>query len=761
MPRACAVSRLVWKTYLRPVVMPPDHLVLLSENASHLFQGDVYVRTAGLLDGCLSEDEVQTRLERDGIPPLSARLALSHLRALGVICDSGVNDTPCATSEQGAFWESLGEDSTAVGRRLGLIRAVIRDIGGTGADVLRGALSAAGIIVGDKTENLAPGDFMIAIADDFLDPRLDIVNQEALDRGHPWLIIRLAGTVPWIGPLFVPRKTGCWACLAQRLQLNRQTEQFIEAQMGPAVRAPLPVSRNSLTLAAEFAVVEVLRWFATGRHDALEGGVLTLDIKTNVLASHSLVRRPQCHACGEPRLRRDNGSAEPTDLRPSARLATAGGRGERPEATLARLKHHVSPVTGIVRALTETNENGYLNVAASQSFPMHRYDFRVLRDNLLGRSGGKGFDLAQAQTSALCEALERYSGIWQREEERFVTASRRALGDDAIDPRLLFGFSARQYVERDAWNGSNDEPHAWIPKPLDDDLVIDWTPLWSLSASRTKFIPSAYSYYGHPDLRHSFCSSDSNGCAAGGTLTEAIAHGLLELIERDAAAIWWYNLVPRPAVDLDSIALPLVRELRDLYRCQNRIFWVIDLTTDLRVPVFAALSARTDDPVEDIIYGFGADFDASAAIDKALLEMNQSLFSVFRTPLAGSARYRTDRPAARRWFQTATRANQPYLVPDPGSRPRLPGDLVSPDVTDWQDGVVQCVNLLQMAGLETFVLDQTRPDIGLPVCRVVVPGLCHFWRRFGTRRLYEVPVRMGWQESPRAENELNARFIYF
>jgi ribosomal protein S12 methylthiotransferase accessory factor len=58
-------------------------------------------------------------------------------------------------------------------------------------------------------------------------------------------------------------------------------------------------------------------------------------------------------------------------------------------------------------------------------------------------------------------------------------------------------------------------------------------------------------------------------------------------------------------------------------------------------------------------------------------------------------------------------------------------------------------------GLEVLVLDQTRPDIGLAVARVVVPGLRHFWARFAPGRLYDVPVELGWVARPLTEDELN------
>jgi ribosomal protein S12 methylthiotransferase accessory factor len=59
------------------------------------------------------------------------------------------------------------------------------------------------------------------------------------------------------------------------------------------------------------------------------------------------------------------------------------------------------------------------------------------------------------------------------------------------------------------------------------------------------------------------------------------------------------------------------------------------------------------------------------------------------------------------------------------------------------------------------VLDQTRPDIGLPVAKVIVPGMRHFWARLGPGRLFDVPVEMGWLPAPLREDDLNpvAMFI--
>jgi ribosomal protein S12 methylthiotransferase accessory factor len=80
-------------------------------------------------------------------------------------------------------------------------------------------------------------------------------------------------------------------------------------------------------------------------------------------------------------------------------------------------------------------------------------------------------------------------------------------------------------------------------------------------------------------------------------------------------------------------------------------------------------------------------------------------------------------------------------------------------VRAWADDVMEdvraCQALVERAGMEMLVLDQTRPEVGLPVAKVIVPGLRHFWTRFAPGRLYAVPVRLGWLSVPLTEEELN------
>ncbi|MDE5112760.1 MAG: YcaO-like family protein, partial [Trichodesmium sp. St15_bin1_1] len=114
-----------------------------------------------------------------------------------------------------------------------------------------------------------------------------------------------------------------------------------------------------------------------------------------------------------------------------------------------------------------------------------------------------------------------------------------------------------------------------------------------------------------------------------------------------------------------------------------------------------------------------------------------------------------------RWMTTATLESHPYLAPHPEIPAKVYGDYPKLWSDDIYDDVLTCVKIAQEAGMETLVLDQTRPDIELKVVKVIVPGLRHFWSRFGKGRLYDVPVKMGLLSAALEEEEMNSMPMVF
>jgi ribosomal protein S12 methylthiotransferase accessory factor len=235
----------------------------------------------------------------------------------------------------------------------------------------------------------------------------------------------------------------------------------------------------------------------------------------------------------------------------------------------------------------------------------------------------------------------------------------------------------------------------------------------------------------------------------------------MELVERDAVALWWYNRVSRGSVDLDSFRMPYVDAIRDYYDSLGREMWVLDITSDLGIPVFACISRRVGRRAEDVILGFGAHFDPVISLLRAITEANQFLPSVASTNPDGSSVYLFGGQLAEEWWTRARVEDNAYLLPAKGIAPLRFGDVRDVSSDDLLADVELCVEIARRHSMELLVLDQTRPDIGLSVVKVVVPALCHFWRRLGKARLYEVPVKQGWLDRQPSEDELNPWSIFF
>ena len=197
------------------------------------------------------------------------------------------------------------------------------------------------------------------------------------------------------------------------------------------------------------------------------------------------------------------------------------------------------------------------------------------------------------------------------------------------------------------------------------------------------------------------------------------------------------------------------------YRRLHRDVWALDVTSDLGIPTFAAVSKRNDQAEEDIIYGFGAHLDPAVALSRALTELNQSLEAVPSADGPEEMRSHRGSPESIRWWRTVTTEAAPYLIPDPKLPSRRIADMSSLATDDLHDDIGICRDLAAASGVEIHVLDQTRPDVEFPVVRVVAPGLRHFWARFAPGRLYDVPVRQGWFDRSLTEAELNPFAVQF
>ena len=298
-------------------------------------------------------------------------------------------------------------------------------------------------------------------------------------------------------------------------------------------------------------------------------------------------------------------------------------------------------------------------------------------------------------------------------------------------------------------HGTDDESCSedGMHRRFDPAVETEWLAVWSLRDERFKYLPTGLLYFFHEGPGSNQISADSNGCAAGNTIEEAILQGFLELVERDAYAIWWYNRLRCPEVDLDKLGDSYIRDLRTAFAAMDRSVWVLDVTSDLGIPAVIAIAHWTEDSREYIEFAAGAHFDLRIAALRALTELNQFM-AIDRMRRRGADEADQDGNDALPLRKHA------YVRPH-GKAPARRAQFAKFASLDRRDQVLACVKLVKRFGLDFLVLDQTRPDIEVPVVRVIVPGLRHFYRRFGSGRLYDVPLKLGLRKRLPPEAELN------
>jgi YcaO-like protein with predicted kinase domain len=318
----------------------------------------------------------------------------------------------------------------------------------------------------------------------------------------------------------------------------------------------------------------------------------------------------------------------------------------------------------------------------------------------LSTQQGKGTTALAARVSALMEGLETWSA--EHLVLPVVHGSSRALGDRAVDVRSL-------------------------PRPrgrLDRDARWRWVEGWDLARDRAVLVPEQAVTLDTTRRAPPVFDISSNGLASGNLLVEAIVHGLCEVIERDAEAAWRRAGGDRRIV-LDSIADPACRALIErITHAGARVFvWDVGgerpaTAAAAGVPVIGA--AIMEDPAEPawrtlgFYQGFGAHWLPEIAIARALTEAAQTRV----TYIAGArddffpfdyARATDPALLAALWQRFGSPCDEPVGFDD---LPRLPARSLG-DALD---------QLIAPLG-QVIAVDLTHPALGVPVVKVIVPGL--------------------------------------
>jgi ribosomal protein S12 methylthiotransferase accessory factor len=381
-----------------------------------------------------------------------------------------------------------------------------------------------------------------------------------------------------------------------------------------------------------------------------------------------------------------------------------------PSDTLARVEP-MMPVLGITRVASVTG----LDTIGIPVVMAYRPNARSL-----SVSSGKGPTLEAARASALMEALESFHG------------------ERVLAPLLLS--TERELRHRIPLVDTSALPRVSVGR-YDEHRSILWIEGHDLMAGEPRWVPfeMVHTNYTLPLPAGSGCfPMTSNGLSSGNHLLEAISHGLCEVIERDATTLFQGTrpeLRARRRVDLATVDDPLCCAALQAFERARIAVGVWDITSDVEVAAFhVAIVDREPHPFRHMYtnVGVGCHPSRGVALLRALTEAAQG-----RLVYISGSRDDRDRAA----YELArhpdrTRRAREELT-EPGSRSF--GEAPSFEGRTFEADVRFGLERLAAAGIrQAIFVDLAKPELGVPVVRVIVPGL---------EAIREVP---GYMPGPRA-----------
>ncbi|MGH1539463.1 MAG: TOMM precursor leader peptide-binding protein [Arenicella sp.] len=586
-------------------------------------------------------------------------------------------------------------------------------------------------------------DTAIVITDDYLDPRLLPLHVQ-LKEQQDWLLIKLSGNNAMLGPFFSQHRpsAACYQCLLNRLKQNAPVREWYRRYTGSEQYLPVPVVFNQDKISAVIQQLPtVLKRLLDHSSDSIE--LYLYDTVAESGDYHGLDKRPQCQSCGDPDVFKI-ANQPPFQLDSVIRESDVDGgyRKLNREQTLEKIKQLIDPVTGIISDIQKISPEGKGQMSIYRAaYFQNSYDTRQLStDTFVQLSLGKGVSDNQAKSSALGETLERQAAQYTGEEETLFGFA-TTLPYRAYLPHQLNPFSESQYQEFEQHSGVSLKQPQWVKKYY-ETTPLHWVAGWSFSRQETVYFPAAHCFANTPFEDHVYSLYTHNGNAAGNTMEEAILQGAFELIERDAVAIWWYNQIPRPEIDLAVIPVSL-RKVIDATLGPDWHYWVLDISND--IDVLSCVAVGQHKTSGQFVLGFGTHFSPAIACARALTEMYQLI--VIKDEVTGPFDFNAITP-------------HPFLFPKRKTLKKTQGDFHSEGTLDIKDDINSLMALLDKRDLELCIVSYSRPDICLKTVKVIIPGLCHLWPQLGNQRLYSVPAAINWLSKPLPETLLNPMALY-
>ncbi|HIH64436.1 MAG TPA: methanogenesis marker 1 protein, partial [Methanothermobacter thermautotrophicus] len=231
-------------------------------------------------------------------------------------------------------------------------------------------------------------------------------------------------------------------------------------------------------------------------------------------------------------------------------------RAVRPSETLKAFRDKLSRI-GVTR-ITEITHLDRIGI------PVFSAIRPTAEDGAVSIYAGKGATRTQARASAMMEAFERYSAERKPEDETFTSRPEEC---DGLDPESLI-----------------------LPGSADLESELEWINARTLTSDEEVPVPANAVFHPYNPLEGctSLFRSNTNGLASGNAMEEAIFHGLMEVIERDAWSLFEARRGPKVEVDCSGTDNDIISGLLEKFHAAGVEVTLVDLTADTGVATVAA-----------------------------------------------------------------------------------------------------------------------------------------------------------------------------
>lgn len=314
---------------------------------------------------------------------------------------------------------------------------------------------------------------------------------------------------------------------------------------------------------------------------------------------------------------------------------------------------------------------------------------------------GKGATQGQAKASAMMEAFERYSAELKEDEKQntFTCCTYKKTGE-FIDPKSLI-----------------------LPKlPFDPHKKeLNWVIAVDIKEDAEYLVPADAVYHPYGSINDvNLFKSSTNGLASGNVIEESVFHGMTEVIERDAWSLFETRRKKATQIDLKTIENPIINEILDKFSKASVDIKLVNLTSDVEATTIAAVSDDTilKDPAL-LTLGVGTHLDPEIAVMRALTEVAQSRATQIhgtredttRAVFMRKAGYERMKRINKHWFGEAGEVIDLNEIKNYAGK-------------SFKDDIETTLKLLKKAGFEDVLfVDLTKPEIDIPVVRVIIPGM--------------------------------------